>query len=126
MPLYGHEMDDQICPLETGLGFAVKMNKENFIGKDALVRRGEPKIMRVGLRVTGKGLVREKVELRAEDGTAVGHTTSGTYLPYLKGAYAMALVDKAYGAPGTKLDALARGRQISVEVVPLPFYKAKK
>ena len=126
MPLYGHEMDDTVSPLETGLGFAVKMNKGDFIGREAILQRGELKIMRVGIRVTGKGIVREKAELLAEDGTAAGHTTSGTYLPYLQGAYAMALVDRAYGAPGTKLTALVRGRQISTEVVPLPFYKAAK
>ena len=126
MPLYGHEMDDTISPLETGLDFAVKMNKESFIGKDALVAKGEPTITRVGLKVTGKGLVREKTELFAADGLTAGRTTSGTYLPYLKGAYAMALVDKKYAAVGTVFDALTRGRHISVEVVPLPFYKADK
>lgn len=44
MPLYGHEMDDEITPLETGLNFAVKMNKEDFIGKQALLEKGEPEI----------------------------------------------------------------------------------
>ncbi len=59
MPLYGHEMDDEVTPLETGLGFAVKMAKEDFIGKSCLKARGEPKRKRVGLKVTGRGIIRE-------------------------------------------------------------------
>ena len=58
MPLYGHEMDDEISPLETGLKFAVKMGKEeDFIGKKAMEERGEPKITRIGLKVTGRGII---------------------------------------------------------------------
>jgi len=120
MPLYGHEMDENITPLETGLGFAVKMNKEDFIGKKGMLE--EPRITRVGLKVTGKGLVREHVDL-FKDGVRVGHTTSGTHLPYLKGAYAMALVDKAYAEIGTELTAQVRNREVSCVVTALPFYK---
>ena len=122
MPLYGHEMDETITPLETGLGFAVKMDKEEFIGKAAMEEKGEPKIARVGLKVTGRGIVREHMDV-LKDGKTVGHTTSGTYLPYLKGAYAMALVDRAYEAPGTALTVSVRGREIACEVTQLPFYK---
>ena len=56
MPLYGHEMDETITPLETGLDYGVKMNKEDFIGKKALVEKGEPKICRVGLQIVDKGV----------------------------------------------------------------------
>ncbi len=125
MPLYGHEMDDVISPLETGLGFAVKMGKDDFIGKKALLERGEPQITRVGLKVTGRGIVREHTELTA-DGEPAGHTTSGTFMPYLHGAYAMALVPKAFAETGTKLTAHVRGREIECEVMPLPFYKREK
>ncbi|WP_320994773.1 glycine cleavage system aminomethyltransferase GcvT, partial [Hungatella sp.] len=59
MPLYGHEMDDTITPLETGLSFAVKMKKEDFIGKAAIEAKGEPTRVRVGLKVTGRGIIRE-------------------------------------------------------------------
>ena len=52
MPLYGHEMDEDITPLETGLAFAVKMGKEDFIGKKALEEKGEPRLMRVGMKAT--------------------------------------------------------------------------
>ena len=122
MPLYGHEMDDAVSPLETNLGGSVKMDKADFVGRQALIDRGEPVITRVGLKVTGRGIVREHAPLFA-DGKEVGHSTSGTHCPYLGVALAMALVDKAYSALGTKLEAEVRGRRIEVEVVPLPFYK---
>lgn len=125
MPLYGHEMNDEITPLETGLGFFVKMNKPGFIGKQALIDKGAPKISRVGVKVTGRGIVREEVPLFAGD-RQVGTTTSGTMCPYIQMAVAMALVDNEYTAPGTKLEADVRGRRIPVEVVELPFYKRSK
>ena len=56
MPLYGHEMDDEVSPLETGLNFGVKMKKDEFIGKKAIEDRGTPKIERIGLKVTGRGI----------------------------------------------------------------------
>ncbi|MDL2252688.1 glycine cleavage system aminomethyltransferase GcvT [Ruminococcaceae bacterium OttesenSCG-928-I18] len=122
MPLYGHEMDEEITPLETGLDFAVKMTKEDFIGKKALVERGEPKIARIGLKMTGRGIAREHNEVYL-DGSKIGHTTSGTHCPYLGGAYAMALVDKNHTEVGTELEVEIRGKKVSAEIVPLPFYK---
>ncbi|MEG1660938.1 MAG: glycine cleavage system aminomethyltransferase GcvT, partial [Clostridiales bacterium] len=124
MPLYGHEMDDTIDPLEAGLGFAVKTAK-NFVGRDALVAKGAPTRIRVGLKVTGRGIVRESQEVYAGD-KLVGHTTSGTHLPYLNGAYAMALVNTANAVVGTELAVDVRGRKITVEVVALPLYSRSK
>ena len=59
MPLYGHEMNDEISPKEAGLGIFVKMDKPDFIGKSALEQKGAPTRRRVGLKVTGKGIIRE-------------------------------------------------------------------
>ena len=59
MPLYGHEMDDTISPKEAGLGIFVKMDKEDFIGKQALVDKGPLTRRRIGLKVTGRGIIRE-------------------------------------------------------------------
>lgn len=122
MPLYGHEMSDVISPLEAGLDFAVKMQKPAFIGKKALEDKGPPKVTRVGLKVTGRGIIREECAVYAGD-QQIGTTTSGTYCPYLKGAYAMALVDISSAAVGTKVQAEVRGRKIDAEIVSLPFYK---
>lgn len=122
MPLYGHEMDETITPLETGLDFSVKMQKQEFIGKAAIAAKGEPKIKRVGLKVTGRGIIREQCKVFI--GThEIGTTTSGTHCPYLGGAYAMALVDKEYAQAGTQVEAEVRGRKIAAEIIDLPFYK---
>jgi aminomethyltransferase len=123
MPLYGHEMTDEISPLDTGLGFAVKMNKPDFIGKAALEKRGEPKTTRVGLKVTGKGIVREHCPVYVGD-ELIGETTSGTFLPYLGGAYAMALIAVGHAKIATAVEAEVRGRRVAAEVVELPFYKS--
>ena len=122
MPLYGHEMDETVSPLETGLGFAVKLGKDSFVGKHALLDRQPTKIRRIGLAVTGRGIVREDAPLFI-DGKQVGKTTSGTHCPYLGKAVAMALVEKPHCKPGTVMIAQVRGRDVPVEVVPLPFYK---
>ena len=122
MPLYGHEMDDTVSPLETGLDFGVKLQKDDFIGKSALISRGEPKITRVGLKVTGRGIIREHTPVFIGD-EKIGETTSGTFLPYLNGAYAMALIDRKHSAVGTSVSAEVRGRRVEAEIVALPFYK---
>ncbi len=124
MPLYGHEMNDEITPLEMGLKAYVKLEKENFIGKQALLEKGEPKIQRIGLKVTGRGIAREHMPVLAE-GVKVGETTSGTYCPYLETAMAMALVSKEYAKIGTALEVEIRGKRVEAVVVDLPFYKRK-
>lgn len=125
MPLYGHEMDDTISPLETGLGFAVKLTKEEFIGKDGILSRGEPKKARVGLNITGRGIAREACPVY-RDQKQIGMTTSGTHCPYLGRPVAMALVDIEDSMLGTQVEVEVRGRRIAAEVVPLPFYKREK
>lgn len=125
MPLYGHEMNDEISPIEAGLGTFVKLGKEEFVGKAALEAKGEPKRVRVGLRVTGRGIIREHEDIYA-NGAKIGQSTSGTHCPYLKAPLAMALIDAAYSTPGTAVEADVRGRRVAAEVVPLPFYKRAK
>lgn len=122
MPLYGHEMDETITPLEAGLDFAVKLDKD-FIGAAAL--RGEVKRERIGLKAIDRGIVRENCPLFA-DGREIGRTTSGTYAPYLEQAVAMALVEKGLLEIGMTVEAQVRKRRIRMEVTKLPFYKAEK
>lgn len=125
MPLYGHEMDDTVTPLEAGLSFAVKMEKDDFIGKAALEARGPLTRKRVGLKVTSRGIVREQEEVYMGD-RLVGHTTSGTHCPYLGCAVAMALVDIDAANAGSQVEVLVRGRKLTAEIVNLPFYKRNK
>lgn len=122
MPLYGHEMSDEITPLETGLSFAVKMAKADFIGKKAMEQKGALTRKRVGLKVTGRGIVREHEKVFAA-GQEIGVTTSGTHCPFLGYAAAMAILDIAHTAIGTTVEVEVRGRRIAAEVVALPFYK---
>lgn len=125
MPLYGHEMDETITPLEAGLDFGVKLNKEEFIGHDALVAAGAPKRVRVGLEVTGRGIIREHQDVYIGD-EKIGVSTSGTHCPYLGKAIAMALVDAKHAEVGTKVEAEVRGRRVAAEIIPLPFYTRGK
>lgn len=125
MPLYGHEMDETITPQETGLGFAVKMAKEDFIGKEAMERAGAPARKRVGLRVTGRGIIREHEEVYIGE-RQIGVSTSGTHAPYLGYPIAMALVDASDSELGTAVEVVVRGRKVAAEIVPIPFYKREK
>ncbi len=122
MPLYGHELTKEISPLEAGLAFAVKLNKESFIGRDALL--APPKRRRVGLKLLDRGIAREHMEVM-QNGVLVGHTTSGSPAPTLGGNYAMALVtEEAANAP--ELEIMVRARALRAQVVPMPFYKRSR
>lgn len=122
MPLYGHEMTEEITPLETDLNFAVKMKKEDFIGKKALIDKGEPKITRIGLQLTDRGIVREGADVYFND-KKIGQTTSGTMCPFISKACAMALVEKNSVEIGSPIEVEVRGKKIKAEVVTLPFVK---
>ena len=122
MPLFGHEMCGETTPLEAGLDFAVKLGKPGFIGKEALLKQGEPARVRAGLKITGRGIAREECAVFAGE-KQVGVVTSGTHLPYMGGAYAMALLERAYTVPGTEVIVDVRGRKVEAQVVPMPFYK---
>lgn len=122
MPLYGHEMDEDTNPLVAGLQLGVRMEKPEFIGREAILAAGEPTQVRVGLVAKGRGIMREHMDVYAGD-KLVGQTTSGTFAPHLKCAIAMARVDVAYAEVGTELEVEVRGRRIAATVVPMPFYK---
>ncbi|HPE15505.1 MAG TPA: glycine cleavage system aminomethyltransferase GcvT [Oscillospiraceae bacterium] len=123
MPLYGHELSEEISPREAGLGIFVKMKKpSDFIGKAALEIAGAPARRRAGLKVTGRGIVREHMPVFAGE-AQVGVTTSGTHCPYLGYPAAMAILNKDAYAVGKTVEVEVRGRRVEAEIVPLPFYK---
>lgn len=119
MPLYGHELTAEITPLEANIGFAVKMQKEDFIGKAAL--QAPPKRRRIGLKLTARGVVREHYDVYC-GGKPVGFTTSGVPVPTLEGSHAMALVDIGC-AEQQDFEIEIRGKRLPAVQVPLPFYK---
>lgn len=127
MPLYGHELNEEIDPIQAGLSWAVKMDKGDFIGREAIARRRQDKTLRkrVGLEIEGKRIVREGAAVLS-DGKEVGRVSSGTFAPTLNKALAMAYVDPGCTAIGTELVADVRGKPAPCRIVPLPFYKRAK
>jgi aminomethyltransferase len=122
MPLYGHELSPTINPYSAGLGWAVKLDKGEFIGRDALAGfRKNPGRRRIGLTIEGKRIARQGTPVLAE-GETVGVVTSGTYSPSLDRSLAMALVDPLAADPGAGLRVEIRGQIEPATVVPLPFY----
>ncbi len=119
MPLYGHEMNETVTPLEVGIGFAVKLSKDDFIGKAALT--APPARARIGLRLTERGIMREHCPVFFE-GQNAGQVTSGMPVPTLEGSYGMALVDAAR-AGETAFEVEVRGKRLKAERVAIPFYK---
>jgi len=127
MPLYGHELSEEIDPYQAGLAWAVKLDKGEFVGRDALLRRRDDSALcrRVGLEVEGKRPAREGAKV-VRDGKEIGHVTSGTVTPTLNKAVAMAYVDPAAAAVGTACEVDIRGKPASARVVAMPFYKRTK
>ena len=119
MPLYGHEITAEINPKEAGLNFAIKLTKEEFIGREALL--GDVKRTRIGLKLIDRGVAREGYPVFVGD-TEVGFVTSGSVAPKLGGNYAMALVNTEFASNDT-FDIIVRGKRIRAEQVSLPFYK---
>lgn len=126
LPLYGHEISEVIDPLTAGLDFAVKMDKTDFIGKAGLIARGTPKYKRVGVKVTGRGIIREHQDVYAGGDRKVGFVSSGTYMAWIKASAGMAFVEPEFAVEGRQLEVDVRGRRVSVEVVPLPFYNTAR
>jgi aminomethyltransferase len=124
MPLYGHELNEQIDPFLAGLDFAVNLKGRSFPGRDALeklaAQTNRPR--RVGLEFDSKRVPREGFEVRC-DGKAVGQVTSGTFSPTFNRPLAMAYVAAECAAVGTQLNVDIRGREEPARVVPLPFYR---
>jgi aminomethyltransferase len=126
MPLYGHELSETTDPFQAGLGWAVKLDKGDFLGRDALARfRQDPtRRKRVGLELEGKRIAREGARV-LRDGQEIGTVTSGTFAPTLQKSLAMAYVDPAGTPVGTTCEVDIRGKPAPARVVALPFYRRK-
>jgi aminomethyltransferase len=123
MPLYGHELTDSIDPYSAGLGWAVKLDKGDFVGRDALMAlKGKSAQTRIGLKLEGKRIARQGSAVYAGEHEA-GQVTSGTFSPSLQASLAMAYVTPAAAAIDTRLFVDVRGHREAAVVVRLPFYK---
>ncbi|GFZ77608.1 aminomethyltransferase [Compostibacillus humi] len=128
LALYGQELSEEISPVEAGLAFAVKVNKdEDFIGKAVLKEQIEkgPSRKLVGIEMIDKGIPRTGYKVMNGEEEA-GFVTSGTQSPTLKKNVGMALVDKNAAEPGTELFVQVRNRLLKAKVSTLPFYKRQK
>ncbi|MEI8019937.1 MAG: glycine cleavage system aminomethyltransferase GcvT [Schlesneria sp.] len=127
MPLYGHELSEDVDPLRAGLGSSVKLDKTEFIGRNALARISEQsnRHVRVGLRLGSRRIAREHSEIFVGP-DRVGEVTSGTFSPTLEQAIAMAYVTAEHSKVGSSVEIDIRGKREAAEVVSLPFYKRAK
>ena len=125
MPLYGHELNESINPIQAGLGWAVKPNKGDFIGRAAMLEFVANATMpvRVGLEVDGKRAAREGSAIFGPDDEPAGTVTSGSFCPWLEKSLAMGYVPPAFANPGAAVEVDIRGARTAATVVPLPFYK---
>jgi aminomethyltransferase len=128
MPLYGHELTEDITPVQAGLQWALKTSKPEFIGRNSLVEQMDrddyPRI--VGLIMKGRAPAREGYAVYFE-GKPVGEIRSGSMAPSVGGKnIATALVPKAAATEGATLEVDIRGTRHEATVVPLPFYKRPK
>jgi len=122
--LYGHELSDRITPLEAGLGWITKLDKGDFIGREALLRQkaaGVPRRL-VGLEMTESGIPRADYPVFAGE-KEVGIVTSGTMSPSLRLGIALALVAPECAAVGTELQVGIRNRRVGARVAKTPFLK---
>jgi aminomethyltransferase len=126
MPLYGHELTEDVNPLQAGLSWAVKLDKGPFVGRDALTAADKSKPVRVGFVLAGKRAAREGSPIQTPDGTPVGTVTSGSYTPHLDRSIAMGYVPREQSVPGTALQIDFKGTAAPATVVALPFYKRSK
>ncbi len=125
-PLYGHEMDEQITPLEAGLGFAVSFEKGDFVGREPLFRQKQAGLQKklVGFKMKDKSIPRDGYLLR-KGGQVIGKVTSGSFAPTLGQGIGMGLVSIGNEKIGTEIEVEVHGRTAPAEVVKRPFVPLK-
>lgn len=124
MPLYGNEMSEEINPLEAGLKFFVKLDKEeDYIGKDALNKIWSEGLKRksVGFELLGRGIPREGYEVFKDD-EKIGHVTTGYMSPTLKKSIGVALIDAKYAKLDTEIDIMIRNKPVKAVTIKKRFY----
>jgi aminomethyltransferase len=126
LPLYGHEITQDISPLEAGLGYFVKLDKADFIGRDALRTQKEQGLTRMlcGLEMVDRGIPRAGYPIFDGD-LQIGHVTTGSYSPTLKKNIGLALLDISYTALDSMVEVDIREKHLKAKVVPKPFYQKK-
>jgi aminomethyltransferase len=125
--LYGHELDEQTNPLEARLGWTIKLNKGDFIGRDSLlqVKAQGPQRLLVGIELLERGVARGGYALYDQE-RRIGELTSGSHSPTLHKNIGLGYVEAAAAAvTGKQLQVDIRGKRVAAQIVALPFYKRK-
>lgn len=125
LSLYGHEITDETNPMEAGLSWVVKLEKNNFIGKDPLVKIKRDGLKRkiVGFKMIDKGISRHGFSITSSSNEQIGIVTSGTFSPTLREAIGLGYVPTPMSEVGTKFNIDIRGKHKLAEIVSTPFYK---
>ncbi len=126
MPLYGHELSEDITPLEAGLRWTVKFKKGDFIGREALLNQKKEGLKRRlrGFEVEGRRIARGGEKFYSKEGDEIGFVTSGIYSPILKKSLAMGIVNIEY-KEGKVVEVDFKGKRVDALVVSLPFVEHK-
>ncbi|GAB3071751.1 glycine cleavage system aminomethyltransferase GcvT [Salinicoccus sesuvii] len=125
LPLHGQDLTEDITPVEGNMGFAVKIDKEDFIGKTVLKdqkENGGPRKL-AGFELLGRGIARTDYEVVDHDGEIVGYVTSGTQSPLTKRSIGLALVDGDFHEIGKTFTIRIRNKDVEAKFVKTPFHK---
>jgi aminomethyltransferase len=127
MALYGNDIDDRHTVLEADLGWILKLEKGEFIGKAALARQKAEGIRRklVGFEMVGRGIARSHYPI-VKDGRPIGEVTSGSPAPWLGKNIGLGYVAVEHSAIGAEFDVMIRDNPVRARVVQTPFYKRKR
>ncbi len=127
MSLYGHEINESITPYEAGLGWIVKLDKGEFVGRDALARQDSEGVTRrvAGFEMRGRGIGRDGYRVFAA-GEEAGWVTSGSPSPLLQKNIGLCMLPVAHAAEGRPIEIEVRERRVDAVTVPTPFYRRKK
>ena len=126
LPLYGHELSDEISPIEAGLGMFVKLNKEEFIGKEAVAEQKANGVSKkvVGIEILDRAIPRNGYDIEV-DGNKIGTVTTGYHTITTDRSVCMALIDAKYAAIDTPVDIRIRKKVFPGKVVKKKFYEKK-
>ena len=127
-PLYGHEISENISPLEADLEWVIKWDKENFIGKTALMNQKEKGLKRklIGFELEAPGIPRQGYEIRSSENELIGQVTSGTLSPTLKKGIGIGLVKVSLAEVDTPIQIMIRSKAIQAKIVQTPFVHRKE
>ena len=127
MLLYGHDMNEDVTPLEAGLKFICKLDKVPFLGQDVLLAQSKNGLKRrvVGFEMLDRAIARDDAPVHV-GGKLVGKVTSGSHVPFLKRNIGLAMLPMEFTEPGQKISIEIRGNLAAAKVVPVPFYRRPK